>query len=247
MTSYRLIQVTCPLCMEYRNVPYRQWWGIQKGITSNKCFKCSRPKKNTTNKGSFKKGHRPWHTGTKGLVKVSLETRQKMSISRKGKKRGKITEKWRNNLRRSHMGLQSSMKGKKHSLESRKKMSLARIGRFKGENNPSWIKDRSKVQTVNRRWIPKYKEWRNRVFTRDGFMCRICNSELGTFIQAHHILRWADHPEHRYDVNNGITLCRAHHPLKRAEEKRLAPKFFELVSVSKDHYFQQPRYPTRDI
>ena len=34
--------------------------------------------------------------------------------------------------------------------------------------------------------------------------------------------------------NNGITLCFAHHPRKRAEEKRLSPYFMELVSVSKE-------------
>ena len=34
-------------------------------------------------------------------------------------------------------------------------------------------------------------------------------------------------------INNGITLCHAHHPRVRAEEKRLISKFQKLVSVSK--------------
>jgi len=36
-----------------------------------------------------------------------------------------------------------------------------------------------------------------------------------------------------FTIKNGITLCHAHHPRKRAEEKRLEPLFKELVSVSK--------------
>lgn len=79
---------------------------------------------------------------------------------------------------------------------------------------------------------PKYKKWRLSVFSRDKFRCRTCDSKSG--LQAHHILRWADYPELRYCTSNGITLCHAHHPRKRAEEKRLSPYFQELVSVSND-------------
>jgi hypothetical protein len=47
-----------------------------------------------------------------------------------------------------------------------------------------------------------------------------------------HILGWSEFPELRYQVNNGITLCQAHHPLKRAKEKQMIPIFQEFV-VSK--------------
>ena len=81
---------------------------------------------------------------------------------------------------------------------------------------------------------PKYKEWRMNVFKRDNFCCKICRSKKD--LQVHHILRWADFPELRYDINNGIALCRIHHPRKVVEEKRLIPTFVELVSVSKENY-----------
>lgn len=71
------------------------------------------------------------------------------------------------------------------------------------------------------------------VYSRDGFKCRIDNESCGGRIEAHHILGWKDYPDLRYESKNGITLCHAHHPRKRAEEKRLAPVFQELVSVSK--------------
>lgn len=58
------------------------------------------------------------------------------------------------------------------------------------------------------RWrinLPEYKEWRNAVFKRDGYKCQECGG--GRNIQAHHIKSWAKHPESRFDVDNGVTLC----------------------------------------
>lgn len=79
---------------------------------------------------------------------------------------------------------------------------------------------------------PKYKSWRLSVFTRDKFKCRIGNEDCVGQLEVHHILRWKDYHELRYQVNNGITLCHAHHPRKKSEEKRLSPYFQTLVSVS---------------
>lgn len=112
--------------------------------------------------------------------------------------------------------------------ETRKRMSEAQ----RGDKSHNWNPDRSAV-THNRRNDGEYLQWRMRVYIRDGFRCRIANVDCDGRIEAHHILSWAEHVELRYEVNNGITLCHAHHPLKRAEEKRLVPEFQGLVSVSK--------------
>lgn len=55
----------------------------------------------------------------------------------------------------------------------------------------------------------QYKEWRANVFLRDGFRCRKCGKRED--IQAHHIKPWKDHKSLRYEVTNGITLCRSCH------------------------------------
>lgn len=68
----------------------------------------------------------------------------------------------------------------------------------------------------------------------DNWKCRIINNDCKGRLEAHHILNWKDYSELRYDINNGITLCHAHHPRGRANEKRLSPYFMELVSVSKE-------------
>jgi len=78
-----------------------------------------------------------------------------------------------------------------------------------------------------------YKNWVLRVKKRDNWKCRINNEDCSGYCIVHHILSWQGFPELRYNVNNGITLCQAHHPRKRAVEKRLIPFFQGLVPVSK--------------
>ena len=85
---------------------------------------------------------------------------------------------------------------------------------------------------------PEYREWRMSVFKRDNFKCKIANEDCKGRLEAHHILPWRDYVELRYQINNGITLCHAHHPRKRAEEKLLMPKFQELIGVPKAILFQ---------
>ena len=103
------------------------------------------------------------------------------------------------------------------------------------ERHPRWISDRTKLAVLSNgeeyRNSPASREWSKEVKSRDGWKCKISDSDCLRAVVAHHILSWRDYPELRYQINNGITLCHAHHPRKRAEEKRLIPTFLELVSV----------------
>lgn len=103
-----------------------------------------------------------------------------------------------------------------------------------GENHHRWIKDRSKLSRTSKqgeRRTYAYNYWRGEVWKRDGFKCRIDSESCSGRIEAHHILPWRDFPDLHYQLNNGITLCHAHHPRARVEEKRLIPVFQELVSA----------------
>lgn len=55
----------------------------------------------------------------------------------------------------------------------------------------------------------KSKIWINEVKKRDGFKCIKCDSDKK--LCAHHIKSWKDHPELRYELSNGETLCRSCH------------------------------------
>ena len=147
------------------------------------------------------------------------------------RKETKVSEETRAKLRQSHLGQKAWNKG----------MIGLSVGWPKGkkrpentgENNYRWIVDRTKLAKRQERNDMAYKEWRMSVWKRDNFKCKISNQDCDGRIEAHHILGWAEYVELRYEVNNGITLCHAHHPRKRAEEKRLVPVFRELASVSK--------------
>ncbi len=51
-----------------------------------------------------------------------------------------------------------------------------------------------------------YKNWRSSVYERDNYTCRHCQKDKCK-LNAHHIVRWVDSIEMRFDINNGITLC----------------------------------------
>ena len=161
---------------------------------------------NFTNPGSFQKGHIPWVTGR---VR-SEETKRKI---------GKAN------------------RGKTFSEEHKKKLSEAHKGLNIGNKHHRWLEDRSLLQRYNDvvkdRRSAAYGDWRKQVKVRDNYKCKIANQDCNGRLEAHHILGWTAYPELRYEINNGITLCHAHHPRKRGEEKRLIPTFQELVPVSK--------------
>lgn len=99
----------------------------------------------------------------------------------------------------------------------------------KGESNWRWIKDRSKVKLDTERGGPLHKTWSKEVKNRDGWKCKVANSDCLGRMESHHILSWKDHPELRYNLNNGITLCHYHHPRKREDEERLTPTYRKLI------------------
>jgi len=58
----------------------------------------------------------------------------------------------------------------------------------------------------------EYIIWRNEVYKRDNWTCRICgiHCQKGNIV-AHHIKKFSNFPELRFLVENGLTLCRKCH------------------------------------
>lgn len=177
----------------------------------------------------FKKGHTPWNKGKTGLQSQSEASNEKRRQKMTGRKHSKETI---DKMKKSHRHLKTFL-GKKHSEESRRKISESQKGvpreYAKGENNYRWIKDRNNLKKYEDRRSTAYIEWRKLVYERDGFICRLSDDSCTKDLIAHHIVPWRTDESLRYDVNNGITLCRKHHPLKWADEKAMASKFMELI------------------
>lgn len=88
----------------------------------------------------------------------------------------------------------------------------------KGENNPRYkgnnIRNRNIISVQY-----QYKKWRKDVFVRDDYTCKKCGLKGGR-LNAHHIKEWAEFPELRFDIDNGITLCEPCHYATHGKEYR---------------------------
>jgi hypothetical protein len=133
-------------------------------------------------------GKLPWNKGKKGVQRVSLETRRKLSLAGRGNQ---------------------NAKGTIHSLAFRKRLSILK----RGNNAWNWKGGISRRKHCNIR----ARQWRSNIFQRDNWTCQTCGarSQEGKkiFLEAHHIKSWAEYPKLRYVMDNGITLCVECHKL----------------------------------
>ncbi|PZV19195.1 MAG: hypothetical protein DCF22_00575 [Leptolyngbya sp.] len=131
-------------------------------------------------------------------------------------------------------GRLSNFKGRKHSVASRQQMSASQVGNTNHLGKCHNEETKQKLREVHRRISPrgsashswkggtaeqrkrdqigfKYREWRRLVFERDGYICQHCGDDRGGNLHAHHIQPWSKFPELRYELDNGLTLCRECH------------------------------------
>ena len=78
-----------------------------------------------------------------------------------------------------------------------------------GKDCPAWKGD---VTSINRRIRTsiEYRLWREAVFARDNWTCQKCNIKGGE-LHAHHKKSFAEYPELRFAIDNGVTLCKPCH------------------------------------
>ena len=99
-----------------------------------------------------------------------------------------------------------------HSPETRRKMSTS--AKARGEKHNFHKDGKGHERDTERRTAMKgveYRLWRESVFERDNFTCQECGKRGSTTLHADHIKRWKDHPELRFAVDNGRTLCAVCH------------------------------------
>lgn len=111
------------------------------------------------------------------------------------------------------------MRGKPKTLEHRLSLSRVKVGRQIGKDNPNW---RGGVSSKNKlgRSRKQFHDWRIAIFKKANWKCEKCGSEQGSYcehcghrirLHAHHIKEYAEHPELRYDPENGEALCERCH------------------------------------
>ena len=81
---------------------------------------------------------------------------------------------------------------------------------------------------------PVYKQFRLEVLKRDKFTCQMCNKRgKRVRLNVHHIMKWSSASTLRYDVDNGITLCRGCHKGVTGKESHYMLYFSEKVRRNK--------------
>ena len=109
--------------------------------------------------------------------------------------------------------------GRNHVADTRKFCSLKCRGvHYSGERCHLWkggISDeRSKAKAT-----VEYANWRKAVYARDHYKCIACLHHFRQ-LHAHHLKKYADYPELRFVVDNGVTLCRVCHGKVNRNEER---------------------------
>ncbi len=121
----------------------------------------------------------------------------------------------------------------KHSEETRSKISQSLVGNKRAVNSNGVIKKRRKKSIEERRHLSEiqrgrkgnnwkggarhkhkiirdgidYRLWRESVFARDNWVCQKCGDSKGGNLNAHHLKNFAEHPDLRFAIDNGITIC----------------------------------------
>jgi hypothetical protein len=147
----------------------------------------------------------------KGMLgkKHSEETKEKMMNSHLGKKYKTMSLVGRNNISKS-------LEGRK--LGSQAYENLSKYWKT-GKENRFWKGGITPIKKSIRH-LPKYLEWRSKVFERDDYTCQECGKN-GCYLEAHHIKRFsriieeynirsaveAEKCSELWDTNNGQTLC----------------------------------------
>lgn len=178
------------------------------------------------------KGLKTWNTG---LTRIELLKHYKLGFNTP-------TLKGPDNPRYKEVPL---LKCKECGKSYRKRLSMMSYSKFcckrcklnyyskshSGSGNPNWMGGIT-AKTQRDRGTRKYDLWRTSVFIRDKYTCRVCNT-IGRKLVAHHIKRWSDYEKLRYNVHNGITLCKSCHDKTINKERKFEKLFEKMIKNGK--------------
>lgn len=109
---------------------------------------------------------------------------------------------------RSKRDYSNTMARKKLGESIKKAYKEGRLKPRYGSDNNLWKGGIASLQNSLRQ-TSVYKEWRKQVYERDNYSCQKCGTNKD--LHAHHIKEFSKYPDLRYEVSNGLTVCRTCH------------------------------------
>jgi hypothetical protein len=102
-----------------------------------------------------------------------------------------------------------------------------------GTNHYNYNPNLTNKEREDRRLLPEIIVWRKSIYKRDNYICQICHHKGGS-LNAHHLMNYDKYVELRFDIDNGITLCKKCHNSfhKTYGRKNNTKKQFEEYQLS---------------
>lgn len=123
-------------------------------------------------------------------------------------------------LAKKYMHTESSRKKMRFTMgteESKKLQRIAKIGKrnpmygVTGDKSPLWNPNLTTEERILKRKIPQNYKWIRDVYERDNYTCQCCGYDNGGTLIAHHLNSWHWDKENRFNLDNGVTLCKTCH------------------------------------
>jgi 5-methylcytosine-specific restriction endonuclease McrA len=79
-------------------------------------------------------------------------------------------------------------------------------------------------------------KWANDVRKRDRWVCKFPGCKSKKQLQAHHIVPWSKSHSLRFEIKNGITLCKKCHDSIKNREHLYTLVFMEIINGNNKRY-----------
>ncbi len=175
-------------------------WGITK-FCSRKCFY------------EYKRIEKSCSNCEKKFIVIKSSLHREFCSIQCSNKEGKWLGKTRDEQTKEKISKKN--KGKRFSISSEFKKGHKSLRKGKkfleicGSKHWNWKGGVTSITDVIRNSV-EYNTWRKEVYKRDYWTCKICDVKQ-RFPVAHHIKSFKHFPEDRFDIDNGVTLCRSCH------------------------------------
>lgn len=216
-TSKAVVRIVCPECGDVRSTKF---YVIRKYQSSN-CAKCNRDKQ-------WGYGHQTF----KDLVGKRFSRLVVLSLAKERRNRRLV---W---WCKCDCGEKLKVRGCHLTSGHTTSCGCYVTELMTGNTNPVYNHDLTDEERIERRKVPGYKQWAKDVKEKDDYACVVCGDSSSGNLVSHHLDAWLSFPEKRFDLDNGVCLCRdCHYDFhgRYGNGDNTREQFIEFVGLKNGH------------